>query len=386
MKKLLIFISILFIIPLAFGQNISQVHVKGVGLTRDEALQDALRAAVSQASGVVLASFTQVENFVTLKDAINTHTEGVVTKYTITKETPLSKTFEIEIDAEVSQDAIKQNALALESLVGGIRFLVIYDARKFSEEKQVFLKFAVDRMNEYLISKKYRYIETDRFENLKDAAVKVLGADTSTASFVQKLGVYSDAQFIMNISDLSIRKAENGSIKVTIEAKAYDNCVSEGLGTVVMEGDFSAIPDYNDACKYSVRAAVTNGFDRLLMFFFTSIGNWSNNGAPYQLRFFETGTYRDFIELKNKLKADPDFGSSIEIVNMPGYTSLQCKYKKLPDAMAEKVLMSADEIPALKEKRLDVKLLYQRQISFAPTNVKVPEAVEAGEAKGGGKK
>jgi hypothetical protein len=40
--------------------------------------------------------------------------------------------------------------------------------------------------------------------------------------------------------------------------------------------------------------------------------------------------------------------------------------------MADKILDYSDEIPSFREKRLDVKLIYGRQLSFAPQSVIVP--------------
>jgi hypothetical protein len=384
MKKIFLLAAALLVSSITFSQT--NVHVKGVGLNRDEALKDALRAAVSQASGVVIDAYSTMENFVLLKDVVNAQTSGVVTSYEITKETPLTSTYEIEIDAVVSQEAIKKNADALQFLVGGIRFLVLYDPRKFSEEINAYLSFTVERINEYLETKEYRYVEMGRLEELKEPALKILGSDTSTTSYMEKIGMYADAQFIVLLKNLSIRE-QGGGTKATIEIKTYDNCQAEGLGTIEMEGIFSKIENKDDAVKQSIKEAIARNIDRLLMFFSTNIGKWANNGCPYALKFFDAGGYSDFIELKNKLKSDPDFAGAIEISAMENYISLRCKFKKVPDELADKIILLLREDPILKDKNIDVKHIYQRQIYFAPKSVVVPEVqdvknVQAGIGKG----
>lgn len=370
MKKLVLLITVLLLSSISYAQN--TVHAKGVGLNRNEALQDALRAAVSQSSGVVLESYTQVENFNVLKDVVNSQTTGVVTKYDISKETPLASTYEIEIDAVVSQEAIKKNADALQFLVGGIRFLVLYDPRKFSEEINSYLNYTVERINEYLKSKEYRYIENERFQELKEPALKLLGSDTSTTKYMEKIGMYADAQFIILLKNLTIRQ-QGGGTKATIEIKAYDNCQSEGLGTIEMEGIFSKIMDKNDAVKQSIVQAISLNMDRLLMFFNKDIGKWANNGSPYVLKFFKAGSIDDFYNLMDKMEASPDFGGAVEISAIRDYISLRCNYKQIPRKMSQKIITLAKEDEVLKSKNLETQLIYQRQIYFGIKDVVDPE-------------
>lgn len=384
MKKLVLLITVLLLSSISYAQN--TVHAKGVGLNRNEALQDALRAAVSQSSGVVLESYTQVENFNVLKDVVNSQTTGVVTKYDISKETPLASTYEIEIDAVVSQEAIKKNADALQFLVGGIRFLVLYDPRKFDSEITSFLDYTVERINEYLISKEYRYIENDLAKELREPAIKLLGSDTSTTKFVETVGRYADAQFVIYIKNLKIRQ-QGGGTKATIEIKAYDNCQSEGLGTIEMEGNFSTIADKRSAVEQSTVNAISQKFDRLLMFFNTSIGKWANNGAPYLVRIFNAGGYEDFMDMKNKMKADPDFGGAVEFNTSENFVSFRFKFKKPPDEVADKIIMLSREDPKLKDKGIVIKHFYQRHIYFGVKNVTIAEVdntktVQAGAGKG----
>jgi hypothetical protein len=98
-----------------------------------------------------------------------------------------------------------------------------------------------------------------------------------------------------------------------------------------------------------------------------------NNGTPYEIRFYSFGTFRDLRELRQKLKADNNFGGEMEIQGADNFQKLSLTFKKTPDDLADKILDISDEIPAMKAKRLDVKLIYGRQISFAPSNVSVPE-------------
>jgi hypothetical protein len=379
MKKIILFLSFfLFSTSLLISQNTKEVSVKGVGLNRDEAIQDALRTAVGQAVGIAVESETKVENFAVIKDAVSTNTKGVVTTYKITKETPLSSTYEVEMTATVSLDPLKASVASLEQLVGGIRFLVLYDSRKFSPDSVKYLDYTIERFNEKLKLNEYRYIEKERFDALKTESAKILNTDTSQVTYVQKLGLFADAQFLIMIKDVVLRIEDKGDgikqVKATIEAKAYDNCVAEGLGTVYMEGDWKIMTNIGEAAKLSISSAIEKNYSHLMLMFSQSIMAWTNNGAPYELRFYGLGTPRNMRGLIDKLQADADFGGTMEPVQTNDFIKLNCTFKKKPYQMYTKVLDYADAIPELKAKVIDAKLQYGRQISFAAQNTAVPEA------------
>jgi hypothetical protein len=367
--------SVLFVTVAFAQQNDVEVDVKGIGVKRDDALQDAMRNAVGQAMGVSLSSETKVENFVVIQDAIETHTEGYITTYNVTKEAPFSDRFEISIHAKVNLSPLRADIKALAQSVGGIRFLVMYDPRNIPADEIANYDLAVERINGYLASKKYRYIEKKRFDQLKKESLNIAHESNSTdESYVQHLGITADAQFIIQISNISVATKSEAfdtrtSKKVNIEAKAYDNCTAEGLGTIVMASDWKSAQDMNSA----VSDAVKKGFDSLLYTFTSYIGDWANNGTPFELRFYSSGTYRDMRDLRTKMKDDKSFAGQLEVVSLDNYTKINCNFKKKPDELADRVLDIADEIPAFKEKRMDVKFIYGRQVSFAPHNVTPPD-------------
>ena len=68
--------TLLFVLSflLVDAQTPREVEAKGVGISREDALQDALRNAVGQAVGVALRSETTVENFMVISDAISSNT------------------------------------------------------------------------------------------------------------------------------------------------------------------------------------------------------------------------------------------------------------------------------------------------------------------------
>lgn len=381
MKKFILSAFCLFaLFTFSFAQETTTVEVKGVGLNREDALQDALRNAVGQAMGVAVSSQTQVENFMVLSDAISTKTEGYIASYKVVKETPMRDRFEILVEAVVSLSPLKADVNMLARTIGGIRFLVMYDPRKLKEEDVEIFNFAVERINEALSNRKYRYIESQRFQQLQKEAQRIFqeSGDSNEETYVQQLGFKADAQFIIKISNIIVSQRSEAfdtrtASKVTIELKAYDNCTAEGLGTIIMESDWSSGRDPKATLMTGVSTAIAGNIDNLFKIFNSYIGDWVNNGIPYELRFYASGSYRDFRDLRNQLKNDKNFGGQMEIIGFDNYTKLNCTFRKRPDELADRIIDLSDEVPFFAEKEMDVRLIYGRQISFAPRKAKVPE-------------
>jgi hypothetical protein len=255
----------------------------------------------------------------------------------------------------------------------------MYDPRTVKKEEQANYDYAVEKINAQLSSKRYRYIEKSRFDQLRREAMNIMQeGDTSGISYVQQLGIMADAQFIIQVSGINANSRSEAfdtrtSSRVSIVTKAYDNCTAEGLGTISLNSEWKSSRDAGDGLRAGIDDAVQRSVDNLLLTFTGYVGDWVNNGTPFELRFYQTGSFRDFRDLREKLKADPAFGGQLEITSVNNYTKLNCTFKKKADDLADKVLDLSDQIPAFHAKRLDVKLIYGRQISFAPTGVAVPE-------------
>ena len=91
---------------------------QGVGKARSLALDQALRNAVEQYSGVSMASKTTIENAEKYRSKLSAISKGAVKRYTVTKEQKQGGDYMVEISAEVvaeveagmqSLDAVKEN-------------------------------------------------------------------------------------------------------------------------------------------------------------------------------------------------------------------------------------------------------------------------------------
>ncbi|MFU8844272.1 MAG: hypothetical protein ACNA7V_10755 [Bacteroidales bacterium] len=113
MKVIKLIVSAILVMAayIAIGQE-KAVEAKGIGVNRDDALQDALRNAIGQAVGVSLASESQVENFMIIRDAISTNTRGYITGYDVISETKLQSGYEMVVSARVKPVATESRCSA----------------------------------------------------------------------------------------------------------------------------------------------------------------------------------------------------------------------------------------------------------------------------------
>ncbi len=360
----------------------TQVEAQGIGLNRESALQDALRAAIGKAVGVAVKSTTTVENFVVVQDAIATNSTGYIKSYEVVSEGNSTAGYQVTIRALVTLKALEADAVMLSKALGGVRWMVAYDPRTVSKEEKPLYDQAVERMNEFLAGKRYRYIEKSRFEALQNEAMNLgeeqnRGDSAGQLSYAQRLGMAAGAQFMLFISKINTSSRSEAfdtrtASRVSIEAKAFDNCTAEGLGTVVMDSDWAQAREGSQAQRTGLQGAVQGGMPRLLEMVNSYIGDWVNNGTPYELRFYGIGGFREFRDLRKKLTEDALYGGQLEVTSVDNYTRLNGTFRRQPSDMADRVLDAADEVPDLAAKRLDVKMMFGRQLNFAPTGTKVP--------------
>lgn len=95
------------------ASGISGISAGGTATARDQALEDALRKAVEQAVGAMIASETMVANYQVLSDHIYSRTHGYVTNYEVVSEKAEGGLYEVTIQAQVADGMIKNDLAAL---------------------------------------------------------------------------------------------------------------------------------------------------------------------------------------------------------------------------------------------------------------------------------
>jgi len=370
----------LFISVYCFAQETKTVEVKGVAPTRDEAIQDGLRMAVGKAVGTYVISEKVVENFMPIKDAVMTRSNGYIASYEVINETPLKDRYEVMLKADVSLEPLKQDVASLQQMLGSLTFVVLYDERKLNTEQKKMYEYAYERVNQKLTEHKYDITEAKLFKNL----LKVFPEnDTSEISFLNKMGLYTNSEFIIQIKEIDIKtfpKEKNiNQTEIRIQIKAYDNCSWKVLGTVPLDKVVywnSLTDDKDKVIQDALAAAIDNGLGNLLEPFNTYMGKWVNEGAPFELRYYTEIRYAEFSKFKEILKANPNFGGQLNMLSSGDYKKITLNFKLKQDELIDAVMAALSQVETITAKDLEPQIIYGRQISFAPYTEKIPQVKE----------
>jgi len=108
---------------------------------RDMAIQDAMRKAVEQAVGSMVASETAVENYQLIRDSVITKTRGYIQKYDVVSAAPKGNLYEVTISAVIAVENLKDDLSALGLLQARVekpRVLFMIAEQNIGQEYYIF--------------------------------------------------------------------------------------------------------------------------------------------------------------------------------------------------------------------------------------------------------
>ena len=197
MKKILMFLFICLLMPLSvFAKTVT---VTGMGGSEKTALKDAMRLAVESALGAYIESSTVTENYAVIKDRINSHSEGYITKYEIVEKTKENGIYRVTIKADVRDDVTN---------------IILSD-----KEKRAKVRFGLSdpRIAISLANVSNVYLETVEnafIDGFKDIGFSRIIKDKANADFVVTVNINENktgavgANFVINAKILSNKTKE----------------------------------------------------------------------------------------------------------------------------------------------------------------------------------
>ncbi len=191
--------------PVAAETESATVTVDGVGAiiaghlpnARDRAIDDALRKAVEQASGVVVSSESVQENFQLVEDKILSRAKGYVKNYEIVKESREDDTYRVSIKAQVAMELLAQDLCNLLARRGMPRVAAVIAEQGVGTTADPVLlltdlSVAETTIIGFLKNRCFLVVDTSRTDAARDreaALAAVRGDDRAAASLAKHLGV-----------------------------------------------------------------------------------------------------------------------------------------------------------------------------------------------------
>jgi hypothetical protein len=168
-------------------QGVAAVVQGNMDISRDRALDDALRNAVEQATGSLIDNQTLVENYQLLSDKIYSQSRGYVESYQIVSEDVAQGLFRVTVQAKVSDTDLKNDLQALNVLMNQARkprVMILFKESSASDVNSG--RMAEGFISEVLLQRGFKLVDADTVRQTisHDKVLGLLAGDKKVASAV----------------------------------------------------------------------------------------------------------------------------------------------------------------------------------------------------------
>ncbi|MDP2646973.1 MAG: hypothetical protein Q8P24_18710 [Desulfobacterales bacterium] len=351
MNKLFICLSFLAAVTLNAAASAAAsaapqaVEAEGVsGLSGQDALRQAMRAAVEQAAGVFVHSESEVQNFVLQKEKILSRTEGYITRYTVTRETRANDLFTVKISAMVSTDKIKDDLIALKILVESLarpKLMILIREDAMGMEKTG-MRIAETQCASLLGAKGFDLVDQGQFEKVRalDQARQALAGNVTAAN---RLGLTLGAQYVVLghavVQDIGEAFPGSGlrSLQASLQVKVIQTQSGLVLGSAVKTGVAAHVSPLTGATE-ALKNAAQKAVDGYLVDAIThSFQDFLNNGVPLQLQVTGVKTFQLYKQVSSAIETlDKVVSSKKEAWSQSGgMLVLALRFKGTSEELAE---------------------------------------------------
>ncbi len=179
----------------AQDDQLVKVRVKAEGLSRDDAIRQALRAAVEQGAGVRIESYSQTEDFVLVRDTIYSRAAGFVSEYDVLDEKPgADGTVVVEIEALVRVNGVVETWGAVQHLLdqmGRPKMMVLID--EYVDGRLQADSFVAARIEQMFTEAGFEMVERSAIEELRrreDNEARLRGDDGKLQRLAKDAGAH----------------------------------------------------------------------------------------------------------------------------------------------------------------------------------------------------
>ncbi len=305
------------------GSDTQEVIAKGVGAiiggdeakARDDALDNALRAAVEQVVGTMVQSETLVKNYMLVEDNIYRQSRGYVQKYEIIGENRRGDNIlEVTIRAVVKKGDLKSDLEAIGVLMarkGKPRLMVIVDEKNMGNPYwgwSVDMNTSENAIMSVLMEKGFPFVDraVAVHKIKKDAVVAALNGDEAAARMI---ATQAGAEILIigkafskaaSGSPAVLRQAGMVSCQATINLRAVRADDGSVLATAMKQAAAAHIDQLTGgtmALERAAKAAAEELGDKI-------VARWQKDlsaGTMVNLRLLDVASYSDLVKFKSLL-------------------------------------------------------------------------------------
>jgi len=169
------------------SQGVAAIVQGNLDISRDKAIEDALRNAVEQATGSLIENETLVENYQLLSDKIYSQSKGYVQSYEVLDEKAEEGLYRVTIKATVASGELKNDLRALNILMRQVRkprVMVLFE-ETLSQDLNTG-RLAEDAVSKVLLERGFKLVDADVVRrNLgRDGVRGLLAGDERVAAVI----------------------------------------------------------------------------------------------------------------------------------------------------------------------------------------------------------
>jgi hypothetical protein len=311
--------------------GMATIHSGAVDIARDKAIENAQRNAVEEKVGVMITSFSEVENFQVKMDQILSESKGFINTYAIVSEERAGDSYKVTIEADVGTGRLKDRMEAIALIMARKskpRLMLL-----FSEQAQKD-SVAEASMAKYFISQGFNLVDAGALKKTRGyERVQSLNADRKELSEMARR--YGAEVIILAKVEVTTKSFKMGDIEVSsnqiiVSGKVVNGDTGEIIATDSKTGKGDVKVTVEDAARDLAKEMKEQILER-----------WSSeltNTATVKLIVSGLKSYRDLTKFKELLAAEvKGFKQMHQRSFANGHVELDIEVKGNAQSLAEDV-------------------------------------------------
>jgi len=220
------------------------IHENAIDIARDKAIDNAQRNAVEEKMGVMITSFSEVENYQVKIDQILSESKGFINTYKIISEGRKGDIYTVTIEADVGVGKLTDRMAAIQLIMARKsmpRLILIFDEKA---QKDAIADAAMAR---YFLSQGFKIVDADSIKKIKGhERVRTLSSDTKEVSQIARrygaeIAILGRVEVVTKTFKMQDSKGdiEVSSNEITVSGKVVNGDTGEVIttGSKTRKGD-----------------------------------------------------------------------------------------------------------------------------------------------------